>query len=179
MVAEFARALEDGNYFVTVCNALGIDESAAYDWLNKGKAGEDACGDWPEAYREFAKSVKAAGAKAEMNAVQLVMDAARPQDYALTEKGTAYPVVLCDDGPNKIPGQWQAAMTFLERRFGDRWKRTERQEQTGPNGGPVQTQVVGVADVLANDNTIELACQMAEQLASGGSPDPGDAGTGT
>lgn len=138
IVKEFAEALEDGNYFVTVCDGLGIDESTAYDWLNKGKDGQDATGDWPDAYREFAKSVKVASAKAEMKALKLVMDAAKPQDFALTEKGTAYPVVVSETGPNKLPGQWQASMTFLERRFPDRWKRTERQENTGANGGAIE-----------------------------------------
>jgi hypothetical protein len=46
--------------------------------------------------------------------------------------------------------QWQASMTYLERRYPDRWGRRERQsvEVTGAHGGPVQLQNVPGPDEL-------------------------------
>ncbi len=54
-----------------------------------------------------------------------------------------------------------------------------RQELTGAGGGPVQAQIVGVAEVLNNDRAIEAACNLEAALATFGYPDPGGAGAGT
>ncbi len=37
-------------------------------------------------------------------------------------------------------GNWQGIAEYMSRRMGDRWKKTERVEQTGPDGGPIQVQ---------------------------------------
>ena len=36
---------------------------------------------------------------------------------------------------------WQAALTYLERKFPARWSRRERVEHSGPEGGPVVTKI--------------------------------------
>ena len=164
VVAGFSRLMAAGNYFVTACNYLGIDETSAYEWLKAGAEGRDAPGDWPDAYREFSQSVKRAEAQAEVAAVAEVQMAGKPHAARFDAEGNEL-----------LPGQWQASMTFLERRHRDRWGRGERVELTGANGGPVALDVsVGVEDVLANDAATELACQLAEELASPGEAHPGD-----
>lgn len=65
-----------------------------------------------EPYASFTAAIKEAEAKAEARAVALVQKA------------------MVDD--------WKAAMTWMERKFPDRWSRGERREHTGPGGGPVQ-----------------------------------------
>lgn len=68
------------------------------------------------AYGEFARACAQARAHAEVQSVLVVRKAARD-------------------------GNWQAAMTWLERSFPQRWGRSMRAEVTGPNGGPVSLEV--------------------------------------
>lgn len=68
-------------------------------------------------YCEFRKSVKDAESTAEVQAVAEVRAAGRES--------------------------WQASMTWLERKFPDRWGRKEKHEHSGPEGGPIQHQVSG------------------------------------
>lgn len=67
-------------------------------------------------YVEFLDAIKEAEAEAEHRAVKVVADA--------------------------MPSDWKAAMTYLERRYPDRWGRRERHEHTGEGGGPVTLKVV-------------------------------------
>lgn len=69
-----------------------------------------------EPYSQFAQAIKDAEARAEARAVALVQKA------------------MVDD--------WKAAMTWMERKFPDRWSRNERREISGPGGGPVEQQIV-------------------------------------
>lgn len=50
----------------------------------------------------------------------------------------------------KLADEWQAKAWILERRFGDRWKKVERNEITGKDGKPVETSNVHttVTDVV-------------------------------
>lgn len=67
-------------------------------------------------YLVFLESVKSAEAFAETSAVQVVQDA--------------------------MPSDWKAAMTYLERRYPERWRRRETQEITGKDGSPLTIKVV-------------------------------------
>jgi len=123
--AEFEKLLAGMNYFVTCCDHLGVNKQTAYEWLAKGEAGEDAAGDWPDAYREFADSVKRGSTRGELGAVAEIVRHGRPHEIP----------------EGMVPGQWQALMTLLERRFPDRWSRNEKREIMGKGGGPVQAEV--------------------------------------
>jgi transposase-like protein len=63
-------------------------------------------------YREFREAVKKAEAEMEVLAGGLVVAAFRED--------------------------WKAAMTYLERKFPERWSRSERRVLTGEDGGPVR-----------------------------------------
>jgi transposase len=140
---QFEQLLGAGNYFVTTCAYLEIDESVAYDWLNKGNAGEDATGPWPDAYREFAKCVKRASARAEVSLVTEINRHGRPHELRSPERDADGNVVA-----SMMPGQWQALMTILERRFPERWGRKDRlqAEVSGTGGGPVQIVIAPYED---------------------------------
>lgn len=64
---------------------------------------------------EFVKAVKKAEAFAEAERIKRIREAAKE-------------------------GNWQADAWWLERRFPERWGRKERQEISGPGGGPIQFQ---------------------------------------
>ena len=89
-------AIERGHYYITACQLVGISYTAFREWQHKGEAGAAP-------YADFVKALKAAEAKAEDRMLKIVLDA---------------PTI---DGKN-----WQAAMTFLERRHPDRWGRRDR-----------------------------------------------------
>ena len=74
--------------------------------------------DGEEPFVSFVQALKEAEAKAEERAVLLVQAA--------------------------MPNDWKAAMTWLERKFPDRWSRNEKREIMGKGGGPVQVATVPV-----------------------------------
>jgi hypothetical protein len=105
--------LRGGCYAVTACARAGIPESDYYDWLQKGRAGK-------QPYLEFLESVKKAEAEAEAAAI-----------------GTVLRVGLDPENPN-----WQAAMTYLERRYPDRWGRRNRVDTGNADAKPFVVKVV-------------------------------------
>lgn len=94
---KIVDALKAGNYAEVACRAAGIGESTYYQWIARGRA--DAEAGRQTVYAEFAEAVKEADARAEQYAVAMVLKA--------------------------MPTNWQAAMTFLERRFPKRWRRRD------------------------------------------------------
>lgn len=64
-------------------------------------------------YREFYEAVKLAESEAEMRAVVTIQNCIKD-------------------------GDWKAAMTYLERKYPDRWGRRERHEVSGPGGSPLE-----------------------------------------
>ena len=148
ILTEFAALMAAGNYFSTVCAYMDIPEKVAYDWRNKGDAGDDATGPDPNLYREFSKSVTRAEARAEVRAAALLQQASQ-------DRVVDMPVVetIGKDGATRlapdisklfVQGDWRAIAEFMARRYPKRWSKAERvaQELTGPNGAPVQHQFV-------------------------------------
>jgi hypothetical protein len=64
-------------------------------------------------YRDFYNAVKLAASEAEIRAVLTIQQCIKD-------------------------GDWKAAMTYLERKYPDRWSRRERHEVSGPGGGPLE-----------------------------------------
>lgn len=91
-----------------------------------------------EPYRAFCEALKEAEAAAEVHAVALIRQ--------------------------QMPQQWTAAMTFLERRFPDRWRRRDTvYAEEAPALDPVEA-------VLADPETRRLVADLEERLAAAPSP---------
>ena len=133
VVNDLVKVIGLGNYFVTAINYAGISESAFYSWKARGEEEirrlaeiQDKTGVVKNParkeliYVEFLESIKKAEAKSEVVAVIEVKSAFKED--------------------------WKAAMTFLERRFPDRWKRKDRYELTGPDGKDLVPVVVYIPD---------------------------------
>ena len=73
----------------------------------------------PASFRDFAAAVRQAEADAELYALAVIHKA--------------------------MPDDWRAAMTYLERRYPQRWARRTKIEREG--GVPVQTQISGEVDL--------------------------------
>jgi hypothetical protein len=90
---RFIDAIRAGSYVEVAATYAGIGTSTVYRWLAIGREAKRG------EHREFWEAVKEAEASAELSAVMRVQAAASD------------------------PKNWTAAMTFLERRFRDRWGR--------------------------------------------------------
>ncbi len=110
-VHEFLHELSEGNYIETAAKIAGISKQTVYNWLKRGQAGE-------EPYNLFVDAVEKAQAKAEAVDVANVRKAGKAG-----------------------PQFWAASMTFLERRYPDRWGK--RQEEAA---GPRVVVQIGVQD---------------------------------
>ena len=122
--------LRGGCYVLTACARAGISEATYYSWLQKGEEGK-------RPYLEFLESVKKAEADAEALAV-----------------GTVLRVAFDPERPN-----WQAAMTYLERRYPQRWGRrvVEAQvEHSGPGGKAIPLRLEDYDD-LSDEELMEIA----------------------
>lgn len=94
--ARIVALVEGGNYLQTAAEAAGVHKATLFGWMKRGEAAKAG------PYREFFDAIKKASAKAEADAVANVITAGRD------------------------PKNWQAAATFLERRFPARWSKRDR-----------------------------------------------------
>ena len=95
--------IRTGNYISTACRAVGIHDNTYTNWINKAESLLDKPAslltEEEKLYCAFYEQVKTAESEAESKAVQCVRDA--------------------------MPKNWLAAMTWLERKFPDKWARRE------------------------------------------------------
>lgn len=113
------ESLRQGNYFEQSARASGIDPRSAYRWMDAGEnvptLGSDEFGELDmeakivatakQPYREFREAVLDAIAEFETGAVRGIMAAAA----------------------GKVGDRdWRAALEILQRRFPDRWGRTDK-----------------------------------------------------
>lgn len=108
----------------TAAAYAGIHVDTIENWIKRGaQAEQNDDTTAPELpYRAFYVSVQEAFAAAEIRDVALIGKAATDQ--------------------------WQAAAWRLERRYPEKWGRRERHEHSGPEGGPVQHEIVAQVVVL-------------------------------
>lgn len=145
-----SKGLQAGNYAATVLDYAGVSTSAYYNWLNRGEkeiARLEALEEQGETdpkpleseapYVDLVDAVKKASAAGEMQAVSLIR--------------------------NAFNRNWTAAMTFLERRFPDRWGRRDRHYNI--NADLTQAEVDKLFDQLEPEelNEIERILAVADQ----------------
>jgi len=108
LTEEIAQYLRAGNYIETTAALVGINRDSIYEWLKRGAAEQERLIKNPRArlrkreeiYVEFSDTVKKAQAQSEAMLVGLIGKAASKN--------------------------WTAAAWRLERKFPDKWGRTER-----------------------------------------------------
>ncbi len=108
-------AIAAGNYASVACRLANVAPATFHEWMARGRAVDP---DRPRThlYASFADAVERAEAEAEARAVAMVHAS--------------------------MPDNWAAAMTYLERRYRERWRRSEAREHTGAEGGPITTRIV-------------------------------------
>ncbi len=128
------EALEKGAYRITAAHLAGIHRHTLEGWVKRGDAALalDPIPELEQPYAEFARAVQTAEAKAEMAAIDKLLNA---------------------KGKNDAKG----AAIWLERRHRDRWGSHRSIELTGAGGGPVQHGVVVLpAQRIAELGTAEV-----------------------
>lgn len=115
---DIITLINGGNYDVTACDYVGIHTTTFYGWLQRGEN---------EAERLMELENKAHAEGKEIELVPEVMEEPYLEFFYAVKKArahseaTAVQIVKGHMGRN-----WQAAMTFLERRFKDRWRRHDK-----------------------------------------------------
>lgn len=114
---KIVQAMRLGSYADVAARHGGIGSTTYHKWMRWGKRDKDA--DTDSIYRAFRSAIKNAEADAELRAVQVILTA--------------------------MPESWQAAMTFLERRYPSRWGRRGRLDISSEGGPLIQVNVDGAA----------------------------------
>jgi hypothetical protein len=135
---KILSALTAGNYQEAAAAYAGIDQGTYYRWMERGRIERDRVnsGEKPlkaeTIYREFREAVETARAQAEVRNTGIINKAAND-------------------------GTWQAAAWYLERSHPQRWGRINRTEISGPEGGPIKTEV----------DLVDLEARLASALGLG------------
>jgi hypothetical protein len=148
----FVTAIREGNYVETAAAVAGISKTSIYNWMARGREAKSG------EFFAFLEAVKEAEAFAERTAVGQVRRAG------------------ATDTRN-----WAAAMTFLERRFRDRWARPA--QTTEPVGGGRDILPPGPPDLTDEPVVIPVADRLTGILdalqAAGKLDGHGPDGTGS
>jgi len=135
LIEEIAQYLRAGNYIETTAALVGIHRDSIYEWLKRGNAEIDRVSKSnrsrirkrEEIFVEFTDTVKKAQAQSEAMLVGLIGQAAQKN--------------------------WTAAAWRLERKYPDKWGRTERNVATAQDD-PVKELAQQIQD-LRNDKSSE------------------------
>jgi len=135
LIEEIAQYLRAGNYIETTAALVGIHRDSIYEWLKRGnaeiervsKSNRARIRKKEEIFVEFTDTVKKAQAQAEAMLVGLIGQAAQKN--------------------------WTAAAWRLERKYPDKWGRTERNVATAQDD-PVKELAQQIQD-LRNDKSTE------------------------
>lgn len=105
-IKEIATAVELGNYIDTAGAAAGLSKGQLHEWMRKGRRLEEATDqsrytEEDRLFMDFARSIREALAKSEMEALQLVRQGTNAGGFP----------------------DWRASAWRLERKHPDRWGR--------------------------------------------------------
>lgn len=120
-ITRFVTAIRGGSYIDIAATFAGLDRSTVFRWMAAGREAKSG------RFRDFYDRVKEAEAAVEIDAIARVRTAA--QD----------------------PRNWTAAMTFLERRFRDRWARPPGMASAADGASGSQGGQGAPADVSEDD----------------------------
>lgn len=122
------NAIRNGNTRATAAALAGVGKSTLFAWLDKGRP-DDETGEYPkDEFGKLRRAVEQADAECEQDMVKTVKTAA----FGYQDEEGIY-----------RPGDWKAALEFLQRKNPGEWGKIERSkvELTGKDGGPVEVDV--------------------------------------
>lgn len=160
LVQQICDYIEAGNYIATACHAVGITQTTYYKWLGIGQDVNAMC----EA-REDADDLKERMMQGEMvldfTMAQVRCFEFRERVLKSSARSEAFAVAMVR---KHMPDQWTAAMTFLERRFPNRWK---RREQIDVGEGDANAGGIDETLLLSDPEAVKLVHDALDKVASG------------
>ena len=140
IIADICNALRAGAYIETAAALSGINKSTLYEWLKRGKQGSQGL------HVEFSNAVKKAMAESELRDLINIDNAAMgqkeeyeryPEGTVVNDPVTGLPINISGSivtMPNGKPvlkrvgiaPDWGASAWRLERKFPQRWAKTEK-----------------------------------------------------
>lgn len=112
-IEKACEYLEDGNYVVTVCKLMGINEKTWYEWVNQGN--KDIEDGTTSIFSKFCKAILEADAKAEARYVKIIKTASETD--------------------------WKAASWYLARKGKSKWLEKTEIELSIPEKAPTQAEL--------------------------------------
>jgi transposase-like protein len=143
LIARIVDLVRLGNYPLVAARACGVGDNTFYDWLARGR---EANGTVPDRSKKAKARNQTSRVEVIDQTVKLVNGIAEAE--ALCEARAVGTIVVAANADHK------AAVTFLERRHAQRWRQHVSTEMTGPDGGPIQSQVEVTAPAAPIDETL-------------------------
>jgi hypothetical protein len=168
LLDELISYIEAGNYVPTACAAVGLGSRTYYNWLHAGQEVEDFIGGRDDA-EDLRERILDGELVLGLSPVQVRSFVVRERILKASARSEAFAVAMVR---KQMPDQWTAAMTFLERRFPNRWKRKEQIDI-----GDADAAQTGIDEtLLLNDPTaqklIHDALDRVARGAIGPAPEP-------
>jgi len=143
LIARITDLVRLGNYPLIAARANGVADNTFYEWLARGR---EASGTVVGRSKHGKRAVET-GTVTVLDQCSKLSNAIAEAE-ALCEARVVGTVVVAANADHK------AAVTFLERRHPQRWRQHVSTEMTGPEGGPIQTQVEVSTPVGSVDETL-------------------------
>lgn len=125
--AALRDCIAAGVKVVDACAHVGVSEASYYNWLARGKAGE-------EPFVEFLEAIHRAQGEAKVTAIETLRTAMQPYNQTQTVTETLVETRLARDGTpynytrtttrktvTRFQGDWRAAVEYLKRRYPGEW----------------------------------------------------------
>lgn len=158
VLAKLVEYIRNGNYPEVAAAAVGINSSTFYRWRKSGKELLDLFpqidpADFPE------EIIPPEFSPREWRLFRLEIEIQQAEAQA-----EAYAVLTVR---KHMPEQWTAAMTFLERRHPDRWRKRQTIDMPGQTSSGIDEKQL-IEDPVA----VKLLHEALQRMARGESPEP-------
>lgn len=127
-------AIRAGNYAEAAAKSAGVSRRTYQRWLERGRSTAPA--DAP--FRGFRDAVRKAEGNAEVQAVAIVRQA--------------------------MPNDWRAAMTYLERRYPERWRRRKAADVATADSGEARRDVEAIREAMHDPETRRLQRELVRRI---------------
>jgi hypothetical protein len=143
LIARIVDLVRLGNYPLIAARANGVADNTFYEWLARGREANGTVVDRSQKAKQRSKTSQVEVIDQTAKLANAIAEA-----EALCEARVVGTIVVAANQDNK------AAVTFLERRHPQRWRQHVSTEMTGPEGGPIQTQVEVSTPAASVDETL-------------------------
>lgn len=176
-VAEQIEAyIREGAYPETAARAAGVSERSYYRWLERGEAESERREAYDSEHPLYAEMDLAGQAEVDPDEAETrTREDVYLAFWQSTQKAVALAEIETVSSVRSGGQDWQSRAWVAERRWRDRWGRTQRTEISGPGGGAVQVETTSTSELLALADELTGGYDEADEAEG---PDRDGAATG-